>query len=118
MLVIGERVDGRNLGILGEDLDIRLPERPDDRAVEQAPHHAGSVFNGLAPPELDVGRRKKQDAASQFAYANFEGNPRPGGGLAENEPPALARQRQPIVVSASPLHGVGQLEDLVNLLAL
>src|SRR5207302_8170693 len=55
VLVVGERVDRRDAGILRELDDIALRECADDRAVEHPAHDARGVPDRLAASELNVG---------------------------------------------------------------
>src|SRR5215217_4238942 len=64
MLVIGKRVDGRNLGILREVHDVLLGEGPYDGAMHHATEDTVGVLDGLTPSELDVVFRKEHREAT------------------------------------------------------
>src|SRR5262249_16889341 len=100
MLVIRERVDGRQLGILGEILDVRLRKGADDRAMDHAAEHARGVLDVLPAAKLDFAGAEKHRLSAQFPDADLERNPRAGGGFGEKHGPNLARERLGLVMSA------------------
>ena len=58
MLVVGQRVDGRDAGKLRELLHVALRERADDRAVDHPAQHARGVLDRLAAAQLNLVRVK------------------------------------------------------------
>ena len=93
MLVVGERVDGRDAGVVRELDHVLLGEGADDRAMDHAAEHAGGVLDQFAAAELDVVFREEHREAAEFADADFERDAGAGGGLGENERPGLAGER-------------------------
>ena len=98
MFVVGQRVDGRNLGILGEFLDVVLGVGADDGAMNHSAQHPGGVFDWFPTTELAVVGIEEDGIATQFADANLEADTRSGGGLAEDERPGFSRERAYMVV--------------------
>ena len=79
MLVVRQRVDGRNAGKSGELLDVALREGADDRAVNHPAHHPRSVLDWLAAAELDVIGVEKHRPPAKFVDTDLERNPRARG---------------------------------------
>ena len=115
MLVVGQRVDGRNAGKFGEFLHVLLRKGADDRAVNHAAHDARGILDGLAASELDVHRAQKHRRAAQFANAHFERKPRARGLLGKHQGPRLARQRLLRVVAPLALENGGIAQNPVKI---
>lgn len=104
MFGVGERIDRRDAGVMGEFFHIALCERAEDRAVDHASHDASGVFDGFAATELDVGRAQKHGATAEFAHADFKRDASARRGLGEDQRPSLACERFGFVRTASPFH--------------
>ena len=111
MLGIGQRVDGGNVGVLGEILYIALREGANDCAVHHATEHAGGVLDGFATAELEVVRVEKHYAATKFADAGLEGHSGSCGGFGENHRPRLAGERLVLAVAALRLDDGGIFQN-------
>jgi len=72
MLVVRQRVDGRDAGKLGEFLDVALREGADDRAVNHAAQHARGVLDRLAAAKLNVIGIEKHGPAAEFVDADLK----------------------------------------------
>ena len=110
MLVVREGVDGGDLRVVRELLDVALGEGAEHSAVNHAAHHAGGVLDRLAAAKLNLAGRQENDLAAQLADADLEGDAGARGGLGEDHGPGLAGQRQLGVLAAFllQLRGVGQ----------
>ena len=117
MLVIGQRVDGRDAGKFGEFLHVALRKRADDRAVNHPAQHARGVLDRFAAAQLDFVRVEKHRLAAQFANADLEGNPRARGRLGKHQRPDLSGQRLLVAPRPLALEHDGVAQDFLNVRA-
>ncbi len=94
VFVVVEGVDGWDATVFREAHDVGVVVGADDTPVEHPPKNAGSVFDGLATAELKVAIREEHDGAPEFAHTRFEADASAGGGLGEDESPALVIERE------------------------
>src|ERR1039458_7017654 len=99
MLVVRQRVDGRNVRIFRELLDVVLCEGADDRAVNHPAQHACGVLDRLAAAKLDVVGVEKHWPPAKFVDADLERNPRARGRFGKHQRPGLAGQRLGFVMT-------------------
>ena len=94
----------------GEQLQPLLLERAEHDRVDVAAEHAPGVLDGLAAPQLELGRRDHERMGPQLRDAHLERHPRPGGRLLEDQ-----RHRAPVepfgVRAGVGLHLARQLEE-------
>ena len=114
MLVVGQRVDGRDAGKFRELLHVALRERADDRAVDHAAQDARRVLDRLAAAKLDVRRAQKHRLPAEFADADLERQPRARGLLGKHQRPRLAGERLLFVTAALALENGGVAQDFFN----
>ena len=117
MLVVGQGVDGRDAGELGEFLDIGLREGANDRAVDHAAEDARGVFDWFATAELNVVRAQKEGLTAEFADADFEGDACAGGRFREEQRPGLVREGLVLAVAAGRFEDFGIVQNRFDVLA-
>ena len=61
MFLVGERVDGGDLGVVRKLFHVLLGEGAEDRAVAHAAHDARHVFDGFTAAKLDFMGGKEND---------------------------------------------------------
>ena len=92
MGVIGQPVDHRDVGVLGELLDVLLREGPDHDRVQVALEHVRRVLDRLAAPELEVVRGEVEPVAAELDDADLERDPGARRRLLEDHPERPARE--------------------------
>ena len=115
MLEVRQRVDDRDGGRLGQELQPLLPERPEHDDVDVARQHAPHVVDALPPSHLELVVREHHGIPSRFGHGQLEGHARSRGGLLEDQ----SRGPAPEALGEVPGGGLGlgrQLEHLVELL--
>src|SRR5438105_2964203 len=81
----------------------------DHDAVDVAGQDPRRVGDRLAPPELDVARRKEEGVSAQLIGADLKGDARAGARLGEDHGQGLAGERR---LPISPgLHAAGEVEQ-------
>jgi hypothetical protein len=75
VVAIGEGVDHGDGGGAGAARDVVVGEGSDDEGAGIAAHDPGGVLDGLAPPELELGRPYDLGGASQARDGRREGQP-------------------------------------------
>ena len=115
MLLIGQRIDGRNAGERREGLDIGLLEGPDHRAVDHPSEHAGSILDRLTPPELDLAGGEEECVATQFPDADFEADARACGGLGKKKAPAFTSKGSCTIIATVCFQFPSQRENFKDL---
>ncbi len=67
--------------------------RADDDPVEIARQHTSRVGHALSARQLNVAHRKDQGMTAELVHSCFEGDPRPGRRLLEQEPQRLSLEQ-------------------------
>ncbi len=112
---IGQAVDHGDRGEAGQLLDLGVAVGADHDPVDIAGQHPGGVRNRLTPPDLDVLAGEEEGLAAQLVGPDLEGDAGAGGRLGEDHRQRLAGEGGlPIL---PPLHPLGQIEELLDLLA-
>ena len=83
VLVVRKGVNGGDLGVAGEFLDVALGEGAEHGAVDHAAQDAGGVLDGFAAAKLDFAGWEENDLAAQLADADLEGDAGARGGFGE-----------------------------------
>ena len=94
MLVVRQRVDGGDAGVLGELLHVALREGAEHRAVHHPAQHARGVLDRFAAAKLNLAGGQEDHLPAQLADADLEGDAGARGGLGEQHGPGLPGQRQ------------------------
>ena len=111
---VGQPVDHRDVGVLGQLLDLGVGERADHDPVHVAREHARGVGDRLAAAELDVARREEERVSAELPGAHLERDARARRRLHEDH-----RQRFPgeRLLHVAPVRIVlGEIEEAVQLL--
>src|SRR5205807_5528066 len=95
MLVVGQRVDSRNTGVVREFLEIALRVGAEHRPVYHPAQHARRVFDRFAAAHLNLTGRKKNYLSAELPNSHLKGNPRASRGLGKQHRPTLPAQRLP-----------------------
>ena len=114
---IGQGIDDRNVGILGELLHLLMLEGADHHAVEIAREDASRILDRLAAPDLQVAVREEECLPAKLKHARLKGNARPRRGFLEDHAERLARENA--VLYARLLHRLeffGKSENRLDLL--
>ena len=70
--VVGQAVDDRHVGVLGELVDVRLAVRPDEDRVEIPREDHGRVLDRLRRAEVQLAEAEVERSPSEVAHAGLE----------------------------------------------
>ena len=113
---VGEPVDHRDRGMLGERVDLGLVERPDQERADEPREHERGVAVALAAGELQVGGRQVERHAAELGDPDLEADAGAGRRLVEDQPDRAAGQDpQLLAPGALLLQLVGQVERELEL---
>ena len=93
MRVVGQPVDDRHGGVLGEFEQPRMVGGADHDGVDIARQHLGRVGDGLGAAELHLGAGQHDRLAAELAHADVEGDARARRRLVEDHRQHLAVER-------------------------
>ena len=114
---VGETVDDRDGGVLGQLLHLVLAIGADHDAVTVAAEHPGGVGDGLAPADLALLAGEEERVAAHLVGSHLEGHPGPGGVFLKDHGQGLALQAvvgQAVLLVV--LHLIGHVQDLGDFL--
>jgi hypothetical protein len=114
MQVVGQPVDHRHRGVLGEIGDRPVGEGASHDEVDVARQHLRRVADDLPAPDLDVARGEEQGVPTELEHADLEAHPRAGRALLEDHGQGLAGERRPVGVGLR-LHSHGEAQQVVHL---
>ncbi len=113
---VGEPVDHRDRGVLGERVDLVLVERADQEGADEAREHERRVAVALAARELEVGGGKVERHPAELRDPDLEPDAGAGRRLVEDHPDRPARQHaQLLAAEALLLQLVGEVERELEL---
>ena len=92
MREIGEPVDDRDRGVLGERVDLGLVERADQERADEPREHERGVAVALAAGELQVGGGQVERHAAELRDPDLEADAGAGRRLVEDHPDRAARE--------------------------
>jgi len=72
VVVVGQGVDDRNIGVFGKFFNRLLRKSPDHDAVTVACHHSGAILDWFATAHLGGFGMQKQSVTSELEHANFK----------------------------------------------
>ena len=109
MPFVGEGVDHRDGAVLGQFVQLDLPEGAHDHAVHIAGKDAGSVAQGLGASELAFVGGHEDGGAAKLTDGHVKGNAGARGGFFENEGRDLAVHAVSAIVRL--FHFLGAADD-------
>lgn len=115
---LGQGVDHRDGGVLGQFQHLTVVEDADHDRVDEAGQHLRGVADGLAAPELHLRAGEHQGLAAEFAHGDVEGHAGAGRGPVEHHRQGLAREgalRGQFALPTAPLDGGAGIEDPAQL---
>ena len=115
---LGQRVDHRNGGVLGQLQHLAVVEDADHDRVDEARQHLRGVADGLAAAELHLGAGEHQGLAAEFAHRHVERDAGAGRGPVEHHRQGLAGERAlggQLALAAARLDGGAGIEDPAQL---
>ena len=113
--VVGESVYDRYGRHARQLFDALVREGADHDPVEIAAEDVRGVADGLAAADLHLGLIEIERTPAEFAHADFEGDPRPGRRLGEDQPDALSGERSVLDFTAFAFELGGEFEDRLQI---
>ena len=115
---VGEAVDHRDRGVLGELLDLRLLVGANHDRGEEAREDERGVAVGLPARELELRRGEEERHPAELGDPDLEGDARSRGRLVEDEPDRAAGEKPELAAAgALCLQLVGEVEEHCELVA-
>ena len=113
---VGETIDDRDGGVLGQGVHLLLGIGADHDTVTEAGQDPGSVLHGLVAADLAVLAGQEDGVAAQLIDTSLEGDTGAGGVLFKNHGQGLTRQeRMGDALLFHIFQLVGHIQDLDDL---
>src|ERR1700730_7290810 len=118
MRTLGQAIDHRYIGVVGEFDHRRVIEDADHDRIHETRQDAGRSGDGFAPAELHFLAGQHDRFAAKLAHRNVEGYPCPGRRFVEDHRQNLAGERpirRALSLAAARLHAGGGVENAAEI---